>query len=256
MSAFLTIVFVVGLDVSPFNPDLVPGRRRGWFGVGGEADLCSRYVWRGLQASDGAVLQPSLRVSVFGATLSGWGNLELEDTVARGEWDEARAGLGYSRDFGPVTLKPAATARFFLLDSTNTVEAALNATWLVDQIRLSTTQVVELSGHPGSYFGEFGVSYVVSFLRRMVKVEGQAKAGWGSASYNVAYVDSTLNRFALGGAGVGVSVEFRPIREVYVRPHLDFTTLPDQGVNRLVRHRPRLDEPDNFVFGAVVGAEF
>ena len=56
-----------------------------------ELPVYSKYVWRGMNLVDDAVLQPSLEVGLFGFELAVWGNLYL--TGLGGVWIVSPAGV-------------------------------------------------------------------------------------------------------------------------------------------------------------------
>ncbi|MBX3096168.1 MAG: hypothetical protein KF812_04845 [Fimbriimonadaceae bacterium] len=61
----------------------------------------NKYVWRGANLSNGAVLQPSLTFGLNGWNLVFWGNYELTNTNGnRGRFDEIDTDLSFSGESG------------------------------------------------------------------------------------------------------------------------------------------------------------
>ena len=62
------------------------------FEVSLEADVVSKYVWRGFDQGSGASVQPSLGLAYKGVSLSAWGSTSITDLEPK-EFDIT---LGYS----------------------------------------------------------------------------------------------------------------------------------------------------------------
>jgi uncharacterized protein (TIGR02001 family) len=62
-----------------------------------DAGLNSRYVWRGILLTDGAVLQPGITFGAEGASVNVWGSMDLADANGMaGEFNEVDYTLDYS----------------------------------------------------------------------------------------------------------------------------------------------------------------
>src|SRR5918996_4671142 len=75
----------------------IPKKDEG-FSLGFEADFASQYVWRGIALSQGPVLQPSLWLTLGGATFWAWGTFVLNDEPNQGQLNEVDFTFGYGRD--------------------------------------------------------------------------------------------------------------------------------------------------------------
>ncbi|MFW5982819.1 MAG: hypothetical protein ACOCQ9_02645 [Candidatus Brocadiia bacterium] len=64
-----------------------------------ETTLNAKYVWRGINVVDGAVLQPSVTASYEGLSLNVWGNMDLDNVGGHsGEFTEIDYTLDYTFD--------------------------------------------------------------------------------------------------------------------------------------------------------------
>ena len=71
-----------------------------------ELPVYSKYVWRGMNLVDDAVLQPSLEVGLFGFELAVWGNLYLTDIANEaGQFSEFDYTLGYELELALFELE-------------------------------------------------------------------------------------------------------------------------------------------------------
>ncbi|MCW5945880.1 MAG: hypothetical protein KIT74_02480 [Fimbriimonadales bacterium] len=70
----------------------------------------SRYIWKGLSASETAVFQPSVSVDYRGFTFGVWANSEIgktsgvsQATTGSGEFNEVDVSLAYTMEFGKAS---------------------------------------------------------------------------------------------------------------------------------------------------------
>ena len=82
-----------------------PALALGPLDVDAELPLYSKYVWRGMTNTDDYVLQPSLKIGVFGFELGVWSNMDLTDiNDDEGEFKEIDYTLGYKLGLAIVEL--------------------------------------------------------------------------------------------------------------------------------------------------------
>ncbi len=92
MKKLLLIALTGLLTVGATAPALALGP----LDVEAELPVYSKYVWRGMNLVDEAVLQPSLEVGLFGFELAVWGNMYLTDIESEsGQFSEVDYTLGY-----------------------------------------------------------------------------------------------------------------------------------------------------------------
>ena len=84
----------------------VPALALGPLDVEAELPVYTKYVWRGMNLVDDAVLQPSLGVSLFGFKLAAWGNMYLTDIADEaGQFGEFDYTLGYELELALFELE-------------------------------------------------------------------------------------------------------------------------------------------------------
>ncbi|MEW6758451.1 MAG: hypothetical protein AB1347_09535 [Acidobacteriota bacterium] len=189
-----------------------------------DLDLTSRYLWRGLVSSHGAVAQGDVWVSAGGFTASFWGNWDPDPFEGSGRFNELDADLAYERPAGPVTLG----VRYVHLSYPDqpgvpsTGEASLEAELdLGGGFGLGTHQIWDVEACPGSYYGDL-------FLAKGLKVGGgelqaAVSVGWGSRSFHEAYYEVDYRGFTVGSATLAWEA---PLGERWVvRPHAEVGVL-------------------------------
>lgn len=156
----------------------------------------SKYIWRGLNFTDGPVLQPDLTVQKCGVNIEVWGNMDL--TSANGQdWDftEIDIILGYSGNFSlckekisysfgtinylfPTSEDPQTWEIFLALNMETFLTPTLTFYYDFDQVK--------------GWYGTFSVNHEwkeLFCLCKELKIGGEIAAliGWGSANFNDLY---------------------------------------------------------------------
>lgn len=199
------------------------------FCYGGETDLNSRYVWRGVQLSDGAVLQPSVWASSHGIEFSVWGNLAA-DGGNPGTCNELDLTLGYGTEFKGIAVEPEAVLYLYpnQEDVPTTAEFILSAGCPIGLFELTTSHAFDFVASPGSYAGELGLGFESGLLTEWLAVQARAGVGWASARFNE--VNMGVARSAVGAGFAEVSLTAYPLGFLYVRPHLGVSSMLDRGL--------------------------
>src|SRR5258707_12575800 len=126
---------------------------------GAECDVSSRYMWRGLALSQGAVAQPSvwLTHSAFTLTLWGSGALDARDPSGFHELDPS---IGYERDLGGWSLKPSVYWYRYpgAADPGSTEMELVVSRGIKGSIRAFARQTVDVGAYSGASSGAFGLS--------------------------------------------------------------------------------------------------
>jgi hypothetical protein len=219
------------------------------FLVGGEVELPSRYVWRGLAFSEGPALQPSVWVGAFGFTVSSWANLHLGEATAPDPTWEVDVGLRYAHDWEWLAVEGGFQLYTYpgIEDAPPTGELSAALSLPLGPISLSTEHSVDLIEYPGAYFGELGLSLAHEPADGW-SMEWSFALGWGSARFNEAYIGPATD--ALNVARGGVVVEWTPLELLYLRARLETTALLDAAL------REATGEPVLFVAALAVGSEW
>jgi hypothetical protein len=219
------------------------------FLVGGELELPSRYVWRGLAFSEGPALQPSVWVGAFGLTAWSWANLHLGQATAPDPTWEVDAGLRYTHEWDGLTVEGGFQVYTYpgLEDAPPTGELVATLALPLGPLVLSTEHTVDLIEYLGAYFGEVGVALAHEPADGWA-MEWSFALGWGSARFNEAYVGPAID--ALNVATGGVVVEWSPLELLYLRARLETTAVLDAEL------REAVGEPVLFVAALAVGSEW
>ncbi|HEX3036561.1 MAG TPA: TorF family putative porin [Thermodesulfobacteriota bacterium] len=219
------------------------------FNFGTEIDFNSRYVWRGIALSEGAVMQPSVWISAFNFTFYIWGNFILNDEPNQGEFNEIELILYYSREWGKVTFEPFVVYYVYpnQEDVPSTGEVTLNLYYSFGPFNIFTSHTFDFVEYEGSYFGDAGLSYEHQ-LSSTLTLEASSSFGWASSEFNS--VNIGLSKSAFNFAGGNLSLTYYPKEFLYFRPHIEFSAIVDGEL------RDQLDDPTILNVGVAVGMEF
>ena len=200
-----------------------------------EADVVSRYVWRGIPYSDGAVVQPSTWVSGHGVTFTVWSNLVVADAINRGTFDQVFVTAAWQKTIGRLRVEPAlqgySSKSAGGAGNATTVEVAARVSVAAGSFRVFSNQTVDIATFAGDYVGDAGVSRALALARRL-ELTAQASAAWASASFNNDYVG--VRAGAMNYAAAGGALTLNLGRHWYVRPHVEAYRLIDNRVRRAI----------------------
>jgi hypothetical protein len=242
--------FFLGLMVYPF---FVRGQaaqeKTGTWMFGGEADLNSIYVWRGLALSDGAVLQPSVWVSRSNFTLSGWGNFVLNKEPNQGQFNEFDLVISYRGIWKNFEVEPA--IQFYTYPNQpgepSTGEFSIQVSYLIGSFVIETAHYFDFIEYGGAYIGEVGLEYHREISSKL-SVDGALRFDWANAKFNGVY--ALWEKSAFNGMAVEISLTYYLKDFLYVRPHLEWNHRLDKDMRRW------LAKPTIANFGFAVGMEY
>ena len=220
--------------------------------AGVESDVGSRYLFRGLVFSAGPVTQSKVWVSWGHLQAYGWTNVAMPAAPGARTLDEVDAGASYAIERGGLAAVPALDVYMYRLSvaerasgvPSHTVEASLTLSYTRAGTTVSAKQVVDAGSYRGARFAEVGASHTRQLTPRAT-VEVTALVGWGSRTFNRSYIGP--DRAAVALATAGVSFTRRVGRHAYLRPHAEFSIVPDAGL------RAALARPTNAVVGVAFG---
>lgn len=201
-------------------------------------DFFSKYIWRGQNAVDDWVLQPSASIGYKGLTASAWGNLDLTgENGNRGEFSEVDLTLDYSGQFSGLDILGYSVGLIYYDfpvpgagdDTTELywglnldVPASPSVTVYHDVDEAEGTYVSLAVGHTFAEAFELGPGMPVA-------LDLGASLGWGSASYNKYYWgpnSSKLNDLVLS---LGLPFE---IAGFTVTPSVNYVTLVSDAIRQ------------------------
>ncbi|HSE84271.1 MAG TPA: hypothetical protein VLB01_06965 [Thermodesulfobacteriota bacterium] len=246
MAALITLIPVNGF--SEEGADYLQGGGQ-IFNFGTEIDFNSRYVWRGIALSEGAVMQPSVWVSAFNFTFYIWGNFVLNDEPNQGEFNEVELILYYSRGWGNITFEPFIVYYVYpnQEDVPSTAEFTLSLYYSLGSFNVFTSHTFDFVEYKGSYFGDAGLSYERQ-LSPSLTLEASGSLGWASSEFNS--VNIGLSKNALNFAGANLSLTYYPNGFLYIRPHVELSAIVDGEL------RDQLEDPTILNAGVAIGLEF
>lgn len=214
---------------------------------GVEADLVSRFVFRGVALSRGPVVQPSVWGSIGGWTVTGWANVLLEDRQ-RHRLSAALASLEDEVSVGRLTIAPGVVVYDGWRGRREhvTAEASLDGAFDLGRgFHVVSTHAVDTASRPGAYFGTAGGEWRGE--DRRASIRARAEVAWGSARFNAAQ---------FGRPSGGVDVALGSIRARYALSSVFFAAvLADAAVVLLPAARPRGAPGTLVTFGTALGAE-
>jgi hypothetical protein len=235
---------------------------------GAEADVLSRYIWRGITLSTGPVLQPSTFVRVKGLELSAMGNLVLTDPGEEGRFNEVDLDLRYKGRWRRWTFEPIAYGYLYPYGTfepiayesiypygnrVNTLEAAFRVTCSLGLVDFFTEHAVDVISYLGAYYGELGLLMHYRWHGRKsahwsLAIEGGSSIAVASDRFNDAHwgvPKTTLDLVGFNGA-----LTYYPVRHFYLRPHFELAMLTDLDL------RAAAESPDTWVVGQAIGLDF
>jgi hypothetical protein len=216
--------------------------------VTAEADFNSRYVWRGLAFSDGAVWQPSLAIAYADLSFTVWGNYDLDGTWPGPRWNETDLTLSYSHSWGRWTL--GATVQSYLypvsLGQPNTAEVALQGGYALGEFELILRQTVDVAAYPGAYYGELAPTWTHDF-RTNLTLTANATLAWTTGGFTDAYAQVEAGGFYLVSAEA--ALKWGWTRNLSLRPHLAVSHLLQDAL------RQSVSEPNLVWVGVAVSLE-
>jgi hypothetical protein len=187
---------------------------------GVDLDLTSRYLWRGLAFSRGAVAQGDLWVSAGGFTASLWGNWDPNPDPGSGRFNEWDATLAYERVAGPFTL---AVEYVHLSYPTPPGEpSTAEASFALDLdlgrgFTLGTHPIWDVDQYPGSFYGDLLLAK--GWEAGGGELQAGVSAGWGSRSFHEVYYGADHRGLTVGSVTLAWEV---PIGERgVIRPHAE-----------------------------------
>ena len=243
-----------GATAAPAQPGTAAGgtaeAKESLVSGGAEVDLNSRYVWRGIAFSEGPALNPYVYLSIGDFTVSGWGNFLLtdQDKEFQGQFNEADIYAAYAFEKDAFSLE--ATYQHYYYPNTDwedTGEVEIKLAYAFDDISVFTSHTLDVESISGAYFAELGLE-AEHELSDTAKLEGGVYLGYGNADFNEAYIGPSID--ALDVAGASLDVTWYPVKNIYLRPHVEYTSLLHDDLRQAV------ESPDLVNVGLAAGVEF
>lgn len=168
--------------------DVATARPPAW-SVGGELDVNSRYLWRGIALSGGPVAQPTAYVDWRGLTGAVWLNLMLSKEGGA-PLTTVLPSLSYLYERGDISLGAEAAWIWDIGDTAGNptaVTLGAEASWSPGVLEISTGHYVNVATAPGAYWGEIGVGLAAEVDPWALVAD--VEVGVGSPRFRTLYLD-------------------------------------------------------------------
>lgn len=213
------------------------------FGFGVYSDILSRYVWRGLLSSEGAVWQPSFSLEYYGVGFNLWANFPLIGGPNQGQFNEVDFTLYYNKEYKKVTFHTWMYAVIYpngdptSLDfGVASLEWDLHVSRPLGPIFLFTDFSLRLVSAPGSVYWDIGVGYSRE-LALNFGMETSVLFALANGKFTNAHVAETGTVPYLFEASL--AFPWRPLKGFTVSPKMLISTLLD-GSLRAATANPTL----------------
>ncbi len=217
--------------------------------AGVETETNSRYLWRGLIFSDGAVQQSTLWVTITDVTASVWFNHDIKSRSVNWGLNEIDLSLAYSTSLKNLEIEPSLNYFGYPYqdESPGTAEIGLKVGYPVSLIEIFTNHTLDIKEYPRAYYGEVGIAYQVSPSERS-SLEISATFGWASTQFAMAYTGEAPDQFQLASLIAGIDYYFST--RFYARPHIAYSSILTKAYETVTGSR------DHWQLGLAIGAEF
>ncbi len=213
-----------------------------------ETETNSRYVWRGLAWSEGAVQQSSLYCTMARLTASLWMNHDLNSPDAHLGLNEVDLALSYDLSLGSFGVEPSFSHyRYpYQSDSPATDELGLLLSYDLGGLSVRSEQSLDIHSYPGAYYGDLGLACQAELSQR-TSFEATVYFGWASSEFASAYAGEAPHPFRV--AGVETRLYYSPAAWLYFSPHVSLSSVLPSGYGSL------LGDSDVWQVGLAVGTE-
>lgn len=228
--------------------------------AGFELDANSKYIWRSLAWSEGAVLQPSAWVGWGGLTFALWGNYVLNSGEANaGQFNEIDYRLSYAFEAGGFTISPAFNIYAYPNQdpdwSPTTGEIEVGVAYALGDFSLETNHYIDVIDNKGGYVGDVGLAYE-SDVAEGLTLAGAVRFAFANAKFNEYYVP--YDSGTLSAVVLEAGLTYTLAGGFYVRPHFEYNNILDKNLRDAIKATDwlSLNKPSLFNIGIAAGFEF
>lgn len=244
----------------PAEPAAAPPEKISAWTAGFELDGNSKYIWRSLAWSEGAVLQPSAWVGWSGLTFTVWSNYVLNSGEANaGQFNEVDYRLSYDFEAGGFTISPAFNIYAYPNQdpegARTTGEIEIGVAYALGDFSLETNHYFDVIDNKGGYIGDVGLAYE-SDVAEGLTLAGAVRFAFANAKYNEYYVPYSSGTLSAVVLEAGLTYTFAG--GFYVRPHFEYNNILDKNLREAVKISEdlSLNKPSLFNIGIAAGFEF
>lgn len=208
-----------------------PGADRAGISITGEVDAVSRYVWRTLAYSEGAVVQPSATLGFRSLELNAWANVD-PSFAGTGSLTEVDLSVLWTLDLGVIEAIPSVMLYTYPhVAGANTGEVQLELRRdIPGNLGAFVRHSTDVLDYPGASFTFAGLDREWSF-EDGGSLSLAAQVGRGSRRFSDAYLPGTP---ALRVAGLSASWTLPMGRGWAARPHLEWLEVVDAEARALL----------------------
>jgi hypothetical protein len=214
-----------------------------------EADLNSRFAWRGMSLSSGAALQPSALASYAGFTAIAFSNVLLNAEPEQKRLSAFVSSVSWALDWKALRIEPGVVWYNFFssldVGPHSTFELSLDASVRLGAVRLLATNHVDVRARAGAYYGTLGPEFERETGRWTLKAG--ADVAYASASFNDEYFGTSSTALNLVEGRLGAQYDLSD--HVYFALHAEVSTLVAPSL------RASVAEPTLVVGGAALGLQ-
>lgn len=215
--------------------------------LGVELDANSRYLWRGMAFSEGAVYQPSLTLGRGAWSVNAWANIDPRELVGP-RLNELDATLSTAVEWRGWSIEPSAMVYAYPgTGSAATAEVQLGLRHAFGAWTPYTIHSVDVVEARGAAYSALGLAYDSPPWRgSSLALNAEYGRGWWRfASW---YADPALEGLNVWSAGMSSTIALAD--GVSLRPHVGWNHVGNRRV------RDFISGPDPFTFGFALGREF
>lgn len=233
--------------------------------VEAEVAAVSKYIWRGLEVNEEAVLQPSLTAAYGGFSFNVWGNMDLtdfgEDECIYTSDCESRAWqfteidltLDYSHSFDKFTIGGGIIAYEFPnweeSEDTHEIYLAMSYDCLLQPALTIYYDFDEVDG----FYANLSIGHSFSINDKLA-IDLSSSIGYGDSDYNLAYFG--VDDSALVDFNCSIALPFQVTDMIAITPLLSFTAVVDSDLQDNVESNSCCDNENNLYGGVAVSFSF
>ncbi len=224
-----------------------------------DVPVVSKYVWRGMEINEDAVLQPSLTLAAAGFSFNLWTNMNITDfgedeCVYTSDCDsrawqftEIDLTIAYSHSFDKLTLGVGLIDYLYPNwdDADDTQEVYITTSYDV-LLQPSFTLSYDFNEVNG-FYANFAIGYSFSINDRL-DIDLSSSIGYADSDYNSASFGSDDSAFV--DFNIGIEIPFKATDTIAIIPMMTVTTLLDSDIRDSIEDNAYGND-DTYVYGGL-----
>ena len=196
---------------------------------GMDADINTKYIWRGMTVNDGLMVQPELWTSYRGFTAGVWGNLTAWDRFGAVKGHEIDLFLTYDYNLGKLEVNHSLMFYFYPTQENvpNTGEFYLGLGYPIGDFKLVSVATVDIVTYPGAIYVEHAIEYEKAWGDRFT-LSTSAGLSWASGKFNAAYLG--VDKTTINLATLNLDLTWVLWGPLYIKPHVQVNRFLNQDL--------------------------